>query len=59
MGKAWMLLVIVGLFALGHCFKEGDFEDNEFAEFEEDGNVPMDVEETASDGYRMMIGFVD
>ena len=49
-GKACVVFFILGLFVLGHCFKDGDFEDNEFAEFEEDGNAPIDVEETASDG---------
>ena len=50
MDKRHALFVLLGLlFVSAHCYKDGDIEDNEFAEFEMDGNAPIDVEESASE----------
>ena len=50
--KQHALFVLMGLLIVSvQCYKDGDIEDNEFAEFEMDGNAPIDVEESASERY--------
>ena len=44
------IALVLGLLISTSVAVEGDFEDNEFAEFEEEGNAPLDVEASVSDG---------